>query len=50
MGGKSALSNSLEGEAEGPAVQWEDEMEPGLELDGVWGERTDRVKIDDRTD
>jgi len=46
--GKSVASNSFEEDVEGAEVQWEDEMEP--ELDGIWGERVDRVKIDDRMD
>ena len=48
MGGRSVVSNSPEEDAEGPTVQWEDEMEP--ELGGVWGEGIDRANIDDRTD
>jgi len=44
--GKSVVRNSLEGGMAGPTVQWEDEIDPGLEGD----RRAERVKIDDRTD
>jgi hypothetical protein len=46
--GKPVARNSLEEEAEGPAVQWEDKMEPAL--DGISGERAEEVKMDDRMD
>jgi len=48
VGGKPVARNSLEEDAEGPAVQWEDKMEPAL--DGFPGERTEEVKMDDRMD
>jgi len=46
VGGKPVARNSLDAGMAGPSVQWEDEMDPGLEGD----ERVERAKIDDRTD
>ena len=46
MDGNPAVCNPLEVGMTGPAVQWEDKVDPGLEGD----ERVERVKSDDRTD
>ena len=46
MDGGSVARYSLEAGMAGPAVQWEDEMDPGLE----GADRAERAKIDDRTD
>ena len=46
MEGESIVRNSLEAGTAGPTVQWEDEMDPGLNGD----ERVERAKVDDCTD
>jgi len=47
--GESVARYSLEAGMAGPAAQWEDEMDPGLE-GAERAERAERAKIDDRTD
>jgi len=44
--GELVIRSSLEAGMAGPVVQWDDEMDPGLEGD----ERDERAKIDERTD